>query len=143
VQALKITIRLSQRDPDAARQEALKVLQLNGVAESTQRAFGSRDAAEALRLFYRRSLDLMSRAEAGRVPPTRLAAAHAALGENDAALDWLERAAGEHDPELVYMLRNPELDALRGDWRFHALEAGIHKLPQPRASLIAGITAAF
>jgi DNA-binding winged helix-turn-helix (wHTH) protein/tetratricopeptide (TPR) repeat protein len=143
VQSLKITIRLSQRDPDAARQEALKILQLNGVAESAQHAFGSRDAAEALRLFYRRSVDLMSRAEAGRIPPTRLAAAHAALGENGAALDWLERAAGEHDPEIVYMLRNPELDALRGDRRFRALEAGIHKTPPPRAQLIAGIAAAF
>jgi hypothetical protein len=84
----------------------------------------------------------MDRAEAGRIPPTRLAAAHVALGENDAALDWLERAAGEHDPEIVYMLRNPEFDALRGDRRFRALEAGMHKLPRLRASLIAGILAA-
>jgi len=50
-----------------------------------------------------------------------LAVAHAALGEREEALRWLEEAASERAFHLVYLTVWPELDALRGEPRFAAM----------------------
>ena len=44
-----------------------------------------------------------------------------ALGETEAALDWLERAAEERSPLIVYVKVAPQFDKLRAEPRFHAL----------------------
>ena len=43
------------------------------------------------------------------------------LGENERALDWLERAYDERRGWLAYLTVNPVLDPLRGNPRFEAM----------------------
>jgi tetratricopeptide (TPR) repeat protein len=46
---------------------------------------------------------------------------YAALGEKDAAFDWLERAFQERTPFLIYLNVHPVFDNLHGDPRFDSL----------------------
>jgi len=46
---------------------------------------------------------------------------HLALGETSLALDWLEKAAEERSPLIVYVKVAPQFDSLRTEPRFHAL----------------------
>ena len=52
------------------------------------------------------------------VSPFHVALVYVGLGENDKALDWLERAESERDPFLIYIKADPNFDSLRGDLRF-------------------------
>ena len=61
------------------------------------------------------------RQSAGYVPPAFIARVLVALGENDAALDELERAARERSLPVLSLAADPEFDSLRGDERFTAL----------------------
>ena len=47
-----------------------------------------------------------------------IAVVHAALGDRDPAILWLERAYAEHDTFLPWCYVDPEFDKLRGDPRF-------------------------
>lgn len=55
------------------------------------------------------------------VPPTTLAAIHAALGHIDAALDELDRAYAVRDTRLVYLKDDRRWSGLRQQPRFIAL----------------------
>jgi serine/threonine protein kinase/Tfp pilus assembly protein PilF len=55
------------------------------------------------------------------IPCTTFALVHAALGERDVALEWLERAADRHDLPLALVNTHPAYDALRNEPRFIAL----------------------
>jgi serine/threonine-protein kinase len=46
---------------------------------------------------------------------------HLALGDTPTALDWLERAAAEHSPLIVYIKVDPQFDSLRAEPRFQTL----------------------
>jgi|GEM_PF-2550401 len=52
------------------------------------------------------------------VPPTRFALVYTALGDRDAAFEWLNRAYNERDIQTVYVNTNPLYDSLRADSRF-------------------------
>jgi DNA-binding SARP family transcriptional activator len=57
------------------------------------------------------------------VRPTYLAAVQVALGDRDAAFDYLRRAVEEHDTHLSSVVADPFFDALRGDPRLtHVLQ---------------------
>ena len=73
---------------------------------------------------------LQERSKRGYVPAYDLAVVHLALGEKEAALQWLQRAYDEHDWGLVVLAVEPRLDPLRSDPRFQGL---LHKvgLQQP------------
>ena len=74
-----------------------------------------RDEARAI-------LDQMLLQAASRyVPPFSLAVLHAALGENSTALDELQTAVTERDPQLVFLKDDPRWIGLRGEPRFKAL----------------------
>ena len=142
IQALKVRVRIHQGDLRAAHQEALAILVMSGVDDQVRRRFAELPPAEALRRFYTKSADMMlaAGAEAGRVPPTRMATVYASLGEDDRAMSWLERAAAEHDPDVVFDLRDPDFDGLRPDPRFRALENRIRGRAAPRASLLEALS---
>ena len=55
------------------------------------------------------------------VPPFFLGVIYAALGDNDRAFTWLEKAYEGHDSYLVRLKVEPGLDRLRSDPRFDAL----------------------
>jgi len=76
---------------------------------------GRKDDARAV-------LDTLTRTSAERyVMPTSFAWTHLGLGEIDAAFEWMDRAADEHDRWLATLVTYPFLDPLRSDPRFDAL----------------------
>ena len=66
----------------------------------------------------RRELDRLSqRPEDEYVPPIHFATIHAALGDHDAALDWIDRVIEERANAMI-LATEPLLRNLRGDARF-------------------------
>jgi|GEM_PF-5989383 len=66
----------------------------------------------------RRELDRLSqRPEGEYVPPIHFAIIHAALGDHDAALDWIDRVIEERANAMI-LATEPLLRNLRGDARF-------------------------
>jgi eukaryotic-like serine/threonine-protein kinase len=64
---------------------------------------------------------LEARASTGLVSLHAIGVIHLALGEKEAALDWLERAYAERDRALVWAKVHPRLDPLRDQPRFAAI----------------------
>ncbi|MEO8937557.1 MAG: hypothetical protein ABI277_06680, partial [Burkholderiaceae bacterium] len=64
---------------------------------------------------------LRATAKTRYVPPTTIAAVHAALGDTDSALDALERALLTRDTRLIYLKDDPHWAGLRQEPRFMAL----------------------
>jgi TolB-like protein/tetratricopeptide (TPR) repeat protein len=54
-------------------------------------------------------------------PPYQIALIHTALGENDKAYGWLDRAQKEHDCFVIYLRVEPCIDPLRHEPRFQDL----------------------
>ncbi len=65
--------------------------------------------------------DLLDKAQSEYVLPVALVILHLALGEREAALDWLERAHEERRGWLCYLKTEPLLDPLRHEERFKRL----------------------
>jgi hypothetical protein len=65
--------------------------------------------------------DLTELAKQKYVSPYFLAGIHAGLGENDRAIEYLERCYEEHSHWLLYLHLDPSLDSLRDDLRFQEL----------------------
>jgi Tfp pilus assembly protein PilF len=55
------------------------------------------------------------------VSPFYIALIYAGLGENEKAMDWLEKAYADRSNGLVFLKVDPELDSLRSNPRFKAL----------------------
>jgi serine/threonine protein kinase/tetratricopeptide (TPR) repeat protein len=55
------------------------------------------------------------------VSPYGIASYYAVTGDNERALDWLEKAYSERDGTLVWLKVHPRLDGLRGEPRFRDL----------------------
>jgi serine/threonine-protein kinase len=66
---------------------------------------------------------VMALAQKQFVSPYGIASYYAVTGDNDRALDWLERAYAERDGTLVWLKVHPRLDGLRGESRFRGLLA--------------------
>jgi TolB-like protein/DNA-binding winged helix-turn-helix (wHTH) protein/Tfp pilus assembly protein PilF len=62
------------------------------------------------------------------VSPYYFAVAYVGLGQNETAMDWLERAYADRSNGLVFLKMEPALDSLRQEPRFLALQ---HKLNFP------------
>jgi tetratricopeptide (TPR) repeat protein len=78
-------------------------------------AAGERD--EALQILS----ELNEQSRDRHVPPYHFAIIHAGLGENDRAIEWLERAFEKHAVDLFTLSVEPMLDGLRSDPRFQDL----------------------
>src|SRR6266852_2018209 len=65
---------------------------------------------------------LMQQSKKQYVSPFYVAIVYAGLGENDRALDWLEKAYGDHSNAVVFLKVDPQLDTLRSNPRFHELQ---------------------
>ena len=64
---------------------------------------------------------LAARSRRAHVSPSRIARLYACAGENDLALDWLERAFEQREPNLPYIGVVPTYRGLRDDPRFSDL----------------------
>jgi hypothetical protein len=65
--------------------------------------------------------DLTKLAKHKYVAPHFLAGIHIGLGENDRAIEYLEKSYMEHSHWLIYLHIDPSMDALRSDPRFQNL----------------------
>jgi TolB-like protein/tetratricopeptide (TPR) repeat protein len=107
--------------PDAALEEFRSAYRLSGNVH--QLAYqgvvlgriGRR--AEALQIITTMSQISQSRF----VPPFGFALVHAALGDREAAFQWLEKAYDVRDIGLVFLPVDPKWDSLRSDERFQSL----------------------
>jgi TolB-like protein/DNA-binding winged helix-turn-helix (wHTH) protein/Tfp pilus assembly protein PilF len=96
---------LSGSEPDAAA----------ALAYVAARASRAKEARDWLRAAERRAQ--------GNVQPRTLALVHLALGERDAAIEWLEKACDQRPFGVNYLNSDPVWDDLRPDPRFKALLA--------------------
>src|SRR5262249_5277211 len=80
-------------------------------------AAGRRD--EALRMLD----ELVAGSARQYVSPYGIASAFAVAGENERALDWLEKAFEQRDGTLVWIKVHPRMDGLRAEPRFRELLA--------------------
>jgi hypothetical protein len=55
------------------------------------------------------------------VSPYNIARAYAAIDDKQRALEWLERAYQEHNPDLIELTREPSFASLRSDAKFREL----------------------
>ena len=78
--------------------------------------FGNRAEGEKL------LVDLQSKAKSEYVSPYYFAIVCIGLGRHEQAIDWLEKAFADRSNGLVFMKVEPELDDLRSDPRFIALQ---------------------
>ena len=90
------------------------ILSLTEMAYAYAKAGKSAEARALLR-------KLEARAKRAYVPAYDLAVVHLALGQNEAALQWLQKAYDEHDWAMVVLAVEPRLDPLRSDPRFQEL----------------------
>src|SRR5262249_46952312 len=73
--------------------------------------------------------ELHDRSKREYVMPLLFAWVHAALGETDAAFEWLERAYEDRDPFLTMAKVVPVFDKLRPDPRFDRLLRRMRLVP--------------
>ncbi|MFL6467665.1 MAG: TPR end-of-group domain-containing protein, partial [Pyrinomonadaceae bacterium] len=105
IESLQKSIALSGDSPD----ELVELARANAL---------SGRKAEALKI-----IEDLKRPAAERVyvAPTSIGSIYAALGEQDKAFEWYERALRERDVLLVLMKVDPMFDSVRSDPRFTAL----------------------
>jgi TolB-like protein/Tfp pilus assembly protein PilF/tRNA A-37 threonylcarbamoyl transferase component Bud32 len=96
------------------REEDLGALKYGGLGYTYARAGDQRAAREVLAGALRTS-------EQQYLSSHAIAIIYAALGEDDAAFRWLERALSERDEEMTLIKVDPRLDSLRSDARFAPL----------------------
>jgi TolB-like protein/DNA-binding winged helix-turn-helix (wHTH) protein/Tfp pilus assembly protein PilF len=78
--------------------------------------------AEAVKLLA----DLQARSTRQYVSPYYIAVVYLGLGKNETAMDWLEKAYTDRSNGLVFLKVEPELDPLRANPRFAALQAKLN-----------------
>jgi hypothetical protein len=59
------------------------------------------------------------------VSPYNVARAYGAIDDKPRALEWLERAYQEHNPDLIELTREPSFASLRSDAKFRELMSRI------------------
>ena len=112
-----LTAYSSNGDVDAARSHAVDLLKRAGAPDTEiARAAAARDPRRVLLAW--RLEQLLSRPDP---PAVRLATHHLALGDRDSALTWLEQAARERSPLLVFVPHSAESSRIRGDPRYQQL----------------------
>ena len=84
---------------------------------------GNKEEAEKL------LTDLVRQSKKQYVSPYYFAVVYVGLGENEKAMEWLEKAFVDRSNGLVFMKVEPELDSLRSNPRFLALQQRV-KLPE-------------
>src|SRR2546421_7848234 len=67
-------------------------------------------------------LEQLQQSKRQYVAPFYVAIVYAGLGENERALDWLEKPYADHSNAIVFLKVDPQLDTLRSNPRFHELQ---------------------
>ncbi|MDN3919136.1 winged helix-turn-helix domain-containing protein [Roseateles violae] len=117
-------LRIASGQDDQGLAALRRAVELGGDISRPKAVLGVRLAGIGQREEARALLDgLLQQAQSRYVPPTSLAALHAALGQELPALDALERAWLERDTRLIYLKDDPHWRSLQQQPRFRALKA--------------------
>lgn len=123
-------LQLAERQPEMAIASLRRAVMLAGGNTRIEALLamhlarlGRHDEAQAIRD------QLLDMAKTRYVSPVSLAVVHAALGEHTLALDALERAFANRDPQLVFLKDDPRWSSLRKEPRFAVL---MHELKLDR-----------
>lgn len=73
---------------------------------------------------------LERRATSQEVSPVSFAWVHLGLGDNQSALDWLEKALEQRHPSVLWLRCSPAFDPLHSEPRYHQLLARLPLLPR-------------
>ena len=112
-----------KREFNLARAELQKAVELSHNSPLMISALAHADALsgnqeEALRLLQQ----LMAQSKKQYVSPFYVAVVYIALGKTETAMDWMEKAFADRSNGLVFLKVEPELDPLRSNPRFIALQ---------------------
>jgi tetratricopeptide (TPR) repeat protein len=112
-----------RREFNLARAELQQAVELSHNSPLMISALAHADALsgnqeEALRLLQQ----LMAQSKKQYVSPFYVAVVYIALGKTETAMDWMEKAFADHSNGLVFLKVEPELDPLRSNPRFIALQ---------------------
>ncbi len=78
----------------------------------------------------RRILDALVKASVERyISAAEIAAVYAALNDDNAALEWLDKACSERASSLIYLNIDPVYDHMRRDPRFQKIVTCVHLVP--------------
>jgi TolB-like protein/Tfp pilus assembly protein PilF len=102
-----------------ALEAQLKAMAARGSRPETMSALKAAFAASGWKGYLRKQIELM-KAEAGKRPPPTysMARLYARLGDNNKALEWLQKAYDRHSDYLVLLKVDPMFDETRRDPRF-------------------------
>ena len=125
VRSREFMINMARHDWRAAHESATALVVASGAPAAAQQRFRAMDANVAVNAFIARSVGASKAAR--RPAAIQLAALEAIHGDISSALDSLERAADDRDPELPFALRDPEFAALKALPRFRQLVARIRR----------------
>ena len=99
-----------------------EALELEGAATYTRVTLSLALARRGDMDHARETLDFLEkRASRDYVSPVELATLYIALGDNDRAIDWMEKAYAERRGYMAYLNVHPVLDTLRSEPRFKVL----------------------
>jgi TolB-like protein/DNA-binding winged helix-turn-helix (wHTH) protein/Tfp pilus assembly protein PilF len=112
-----------KREFDLARAELQKAVELSHNSPLMISALAHAEALsgnqeEALRLLQH----LMTQSKKQYVSPFYVGVVYIALGKTETAMDWMEKAFADRSNGLVFLKVEPELDPLRSNPRFIALQ---------------------
>ncbi|HEX4537339.1 MAG TPA: winged helix-turn-helix domain-containing protein [Candidatus Acidoferrum sp.] len=112
-----------KREFDLARAELQKAVELSHNSPLMISALAHAEALsgnqeEALRLLQH----LMTQSKKQYVSPFYVGVVYIALGKTETAMDWMEKAFADRSNGLVFLKVEPELDPLRSNARFIALQ---------------------
>ena len=109
--------------------EYLRVEELLGASPSRISALRNAGHTSGLREFWLRKAELDEEPNSPGFSAYDVAIDHAALGDHEHSLIWLEKAAARHDFRILEISVEPRFDFLRSDARFQSLLGRIG-LPQ-------------
>jgi tetratricopeptide (TPR) repeat protein len=107
---------------DKALEAQLKAMAARGSRPETMSSLKAAFAASGWKGYLRKQIELM-KAEAGKrsLPTYSMARLYARLGDNNQALEWLQKAYDKHSDYLVLLKVDPMFDETRRDPRFAEL----------------------
>jgi TolB-like protein/Tfp pilus assembly protein PilF len=97
---------------------SLKLIYDSEVIEAAKEGYAKSGYAGAMRMAADRMAD---QSKDRYLPPMHIAMLYAHAGENDLALEWLERAYEARDPKLISVAVEPDWDNLHSSPRFQQL----------------------
>lgn len=107
--------------PEAALDALLQAAALRGATAAESETLRAAYARGGMRTTWRAWRELVERQSGATANPMGIALLHAASGDRESALDWLEQALAARDPGMIFVNADAMLAALRDHPRFQRI----------------------